>query len=327
MNIKKNIKKVVAPVRLIWGYFSDFKRFEKYSFEFNSKSPSKENLRSEITFECHAIEKGLSHDNLRLGFGEAHRKKLLGLLHIWINKKLPTDDKRFLMGIAVLNRFVAVHEQNNYDVTVLKENLAYYQKYLADTKLKAGSIVCNKEKLMSNNKQQFDIFSTSRRSIRNYGRTIISKNTVLSAIELATNYPSVCNRQAVKVHLITNIKIAKECLRIQNGIQGMANNLSGVIVITCDDQYFGNLNERNQSFIDGGIFTMNILYALTFNKIASCALNADLNTRRMKQIRKLVTIPESENIIAFISYGSYPEVCRFPISNRDNAADITSIVE
>lgn len=327
MKIKKSIKKYVAPVRLFWGYVYDFRRYKKYSFDFNHRNPSKDNLRSEITFQYHAIEKGLSHNNIRFGFGKAKIDRLFQLITDWENQNFSKEDRRFLAGIAVLDKYIKVHEKANYDVSEINDKLKHFSKYIIGKDICGGAIELNKEEFIKLSSERFDSFSLSRKSIRNYGKEIISKEKIIDAVNLATHYPSVCNRQAVKVHIITNVEKAKDCLKLQNGIQGMADNLSGVIIVTSDNQYFGNLNERNQSFIDGGIFTMNLLYALTYKNIASCTLNANLNTKNMDQMRKLFNIPDSENIIDFISYGSYPDICKFPVSNRDNANDIITFID
>ncbi|WP_071131745.1 nitroreductase family protein [Enterococcus timonensis] len=326
MTIKDKAKVVLGPTRLLLSYRNDFMRFLHYSFYFQRRHMSTENLRGEITFEYHAIEKGLSHDTLRLGFGKKRTNRLMSLLNQWVAHDCDKYDKRFLTGIAVLNRYVQVHEQNNFYVSEMKNKLAPFQVYLGENQVSGGELLLSGQILSELSNSSFEDFSASRRSVRKYGTVKITKNQIEKVISLANNAPSVCNRQSVKLHVVMNDKLVQETLKLQNGIQGMAENVSGVILVTSDLSYFGHLNERNESFIDGGIYLMNLLYSLTHYQIASCALNSNLNLTKMKEVRNLLHIPENENLIAFVSFGSYPDTFKTPVSNRDVVEDMTSFL-
>lgn len=327
MEFKKRIKNFVAPYRLFWGYITDLFRFKNYSYEFNKRKMSRENIRAEITFQYHAIEKGLSHDKLRLGFGKKKIERLLNLLNMWENRGYPTTDRRYLTAVSVLKRYIQVHEESNFNISKIKNEILFLDGINTKNPFKGGEVSISKSFFEELRNENFEKFSSSRRSIRNFGEKEVSINRIKDAVRLATNYPSVCNRQSVNTYVVHNKDIMRKCLEIQNGIQGMGNNASAVLIITSDNQYFGNLNERNESFIDGGIFSMNLLYSLTYNDIASCALNANLNTKRMKKIRNLVGIPNSEDIVMFMICGSYPEKCKFPVSIRDSVEDVITILE
>lgn len=324
--MKEKIKKVAAPFRLLWGYYFDSKKFKKGSFEFNRNRLSIDNLRGKITFEYHAIEKGLIHDDLRLGFGVKRISELLRLLNIWKDRNIDTSDKRYQAGISVLERYIEVHEMNNFNVDNLKKQVISL-KGETNIKVTAGEITLKKEDILSNAKGDFYKFSYSRHSIRDFSNEKISLKKLEEAVTLAGNAPSACNRQSSKVYLIQDEDTIGETLKIQNGIQGMAKNISALLLVTADNQYFGSLNERNQSFIDGGIFTMNLLYSLTYYDIANCVLNADLNTKSETKIKKLFNVSNREDLIAFIAIGSYPDEFKVPVSTRDTTEDILKVVE
>ena len=323
-NIKQKVKKIVAPVRLLGSYLYDLKNFRDYSFEFNSNNLSKDNLRADITFQYHALEKGMCHNRIRLGYGLERRKRLLYLLRKWSDNNYQLDDKRYATGVAVLKRYIEMHEENNFDVSSLKEEVGKLP--IGIENILGGYEEKEKEYFINARNKNFEQFSKSRRSIRDYGEDDVTVNEIEEAIELSTLYPSVCNRQAVRTYVIMSKEKMMECLKLQNGIQGMAQNIRSVIVVTSDNSYFGNLNERNQNFIDGGIFSMNLLYSLTYKNIAACALNANMNTKNIKKMKDLIGINKSEDIIMFISCGSYPEKIKYPISNRDSSHDIMSII-
>lgn len=325
--IKNKVKKIAAPFRLIWGYWYDYRRFAKSTFDFNRNNLSQDNIRAEIAFEYHAIEKGLSHINLRFGFGKTRVQRLLYLLNLWIERDYSLDDSRFNTGIAVLKEYVSVHKKNNYSLGEIENQIIdIIDKASVSSNILGGAFEISSDKLLDERFSNFEKFSHARRSIRNYGEELIDEEIIIKAVDLAQNAPSVCNRQTTKVYAITSQEIIKKCLEIQNGIQGMAENISALLLITSDNQYFGNLNERNQSFVDGGIYAMNLLYALEYYGVATCSLNANINTKGMEKLRAILDIPSSQDFIMFISCGSYPEIVKFPVSNRDKSFEVLKII-
>ncbi len=49
-----------------------------------------------------------------------------------------------------------------------------------------------------------------------------------------------------------------------------------------------------QCYIDGGIFLMNLLYALHFKNIAACPLHCALNLFKERKIKKMLGMKRSE---------------------------------
>ena len=92
-------------------YNSDKKRLSKYAYRLN-QDKSVVNLRSQITFHYHAIEKGLSHKDLRLGFGIKALNNLFISLDKYIYKGYPLDDIRFQTALSVLESYIKVHNIN-----------------------------------------------------------------------------------------------------------------------------------------------------------------------------------------------------------------------
>lgn len=324
IKLKNWIKKIAAPFRLYWRYFFDGKKFRTGSFEFNKRFMSDENLRAKITFEYHAIEKGLTYRNLRYLFGRARIDELVRLLQLWKDRNNSTSDKRYQAGISVLERYITVHEDNNINVDYLKLKISGLDVVKA---VQGGEKTLNKKEVLDDKQADFYKFSHSRHSVRDFGDLKISIQDIKKAVDLAMTAPSACNRQSAKVYITDNENLIGQVLESQGGITGMANNISALILITADNQYFGYFDERNQTFIDGGIFTMNLLYSLTYYGIATCTLNADLSIENEILIKQLMKVGSaSEDLIAFIAVGDYPEEFKIPISTRDTAEDILKVV-
>src|SRR5699024_9003022 len=116
---------------------------------------------------------------------------------------------------------------------------------------------------------------------------------------------------------IKNPLLVKKVLQIQGGLRGKRENLNKILVVTADKQYMAHAHERNQTYIDGGLFAMSLIYSLTSKNIATCALNASFSYKQDKDMREFLSIHESEDLILFIAIGSYPENFRIPKSFRD----------
>jgi hypothetical protein len=94
------------------------------------------------------------------------------------------------------------------------------------------------------------------------------------------------------------------------------------LIITSDISYLTGSRERNQGFVDGGMFSLSILYALQYNNVSACALNASFNSKDDKKIKNLIGIPDNENLIMFISTGSFLDVSKVPNSARHKVEDL-----
>lgn len=114
--------------------------------------------------------------------------------------------------------------------------------------------------------------------------------------------PSVCNRQSSRVHLITNHDMIQKVLSVQAGMTGYKTP-PALIITTSDLNCFISPTERNQPFIDGGIFSMSLLLALEYEGFASCPLNAMFDKKRELKIKDIANINDNENIIMIISLG------------------------
>ena len=96
-----------------------------------------------------------------------------------------------------------------------------------------------------------------------------------------------------------------------------------LLMITTDNSSFLDIKERNQVYIDGGLFAMSLLLSLEYVSLAACPLNAMLNVSRDKQMRELLNIPKNENIIMFAAVGNFKESYKEPKSFRYKGEEIT----
>ena len=136
---------------------------------------------------------------------------------------------------------------------------------------------------------------------------------ITEAVEMARKTPSVCNRQGQRVHVFED---GPGALRWQPGNKGFGHLASRALVVTADLQAFSGPGERNQPFVDGGMFAMSLLYALHAKGLGACPLAWSMRPREDRAMRRALGIPDEEAVIMFISVGHLPETLAVAQSHR-----------
>src|SRR5690606_37048856 len=96
-------------------------------------------------------------------------------------------------------------------------------------------------------------------------------------------------------------------LKHQNGNSGFGQDADKVLIITAELMDFRGPRERNQAYIDGGMFSMSLMYALHSLGVGTCALNLSLNYNDELKLKKVAKIPESEVTIMMMALGRFPD--------------------
>jgi nitroreductase len=159
----------------------------------------------------------------------------------------------------------------------------------------------------------------SRRSVRHFAPEPVDESLLHHAIDLAANAPSVCNRQATRVHHISDPELAQRVLALQNGNRGFGH-VPTVLIVTTDLRLFAGASERNQRWIDGGLFAMTLVWALHAQGLATCMLNWSMNNSSTDRLRAVAGLEPWEDVITYIAVGNYPNeyrVARSPRRSRD----------
>lgn len=115
------------------------------------------------------------------------------------------------------------------------------------------------------------------------------------------------------MHVFEN---AQEALDWQPGNKGFGHLASRGLVVTVDLQAFSGAGERNQAFIDGGMFAMSILYALHAQGLGACPLAWSMRPADDVKMRRALDIPNNEAVIMMISVGNLPDTLQVAKSHR-----------
>ncbi|MDZ7724275.1 MAG: nitroreductase family protein [candidate division KSB1 bacterium] len=328
-NFKYYLKQILSPFWIFLGaaikeYWYDLMRYYHHSATAMVNNRSK--LTGKIIARYHVIEKGLVMPEPRLGFGKEVIEVLINDSIEYI-KKYGQSDEQLQHAIAVIFEYIEFNQKNGYQLE--KTTLQRVDELKAHIKIEMNR--CAQRKITDNeffkhSESPFPVFSNSRSSVRNYAEEDIPIDLLYKAMDLVRNTPSACNRQSVRVYIYSNKKEIKKILSAQGGNRGFGELANKLIVITSELGNYSFLSERNLLFIDGGIYAMNLLYALHYYKIAACILNCSFTKNKEQLMRRLTKIKDSETFVVMISCGFAPKEFKIPISKRYTLENIVNVI-
>lgn len=266
------------------------------------KRNQNENL-AELMVANHVLEKGITMPGRRFGFGYERVRGIIARCRKYIREYTPNHIE-IQSAIDILNQYYKIHAEGMFTlpddiVTGIKE-LSKHKIY--DTN---PCFETTKSEYFAPT-DNFKDFAHSRHSVRWYSDEKIPDESLINAIHLAQTAPSACNRQGIRVYIVTSKEKKEEVLKLQNGNRGFGHLADRILLITAD-MGFWKCSQKTSAFLDAGIFTMNLLYALHYYEICACTLNAHLTIKKKSHLRKIVGYSNSELPVVFISIGNAPE--------------------
>jgi len=266
------------------------------------------NLQALIIMEAHKIEKGLALPKPRSGFGQNAISNLVTYIKKYSTRFGP--DKNTQIGLDTLLAYYHFHENhghgNDHLRTVIEGLALLHKQNICESEL-GGTISMDKAEIHSHSALNIEAFLNSRHSIRQFDPKPVELTLIKRAISLAITSPSVCNRQPWKVRVLQNSELIKKVLDLQNGNRGFHDQINLLLLVIGDLECFVSISERNQVWIDGGIFSMSLLLALHSLCLGTCCLNWSVIEETDSKLRELLRLPDSEVIIMLVAVGHIPE--------------------
>jgi len=318
--LRRNIAETISSVMC---YAYDFKRYMRGSSTYNSHS--QERMLGKLVLYYHVIEKGLSFKNRKPSFGLEVMSSLIDTVNDYVDANYDKNQLQFRTACSVIKQYFEANDHDCADVHSLRDRLRSDLSEYSQALL-GGSRVITKQAIQEATSFDFKLFFNSRHSIREFSKQEVEVEKVLYALDIARNYPSVCNRQAIRIYLITSKDSIARHLKYQNGNRGFGERINKLIVVTSDLSVFSRAEERNQPFIDGGIYLMGLLLALHGTGLGAVPLNWSTHSKSDRAYRKFSNISDNELIISFVGIGHLQDEMTTPKSERNPIDDIVTVI-
>lgn len=279
VNVVTALKAIRERVVLRNEFELDRRRYGRYSLcgEISCGLQDAANLEAQLTKDYHRIEKGLALSAPKRPFGAA----VAARLDSNISSGEATGAQKGVIEYAKSARRALVQWN---DSGIITDEIAP----VAETK--PGGLM------------NPDEFFGSRHSVRNFSNRSVDDNILRHAVSLAVNSPSVCNRQAWAIRFFSGSDVPR-ILAYQNGNKGFTHSVPVVGLITVDCRMFAAAGERNQPWIEGGIFAMSFVWALHALGVDTCMLNMSVRNRVVADLRSTFHIQDHELVIMMVAVG------------------------
>lgn len=167
-------------------------------------------------------------------------------------------------------------------------------------------------------------FLKSRTSCRMFVPNALPREQVDEVLSIAQSAPSQCNRQSVRVHFYQDRARIANLLRLQGGSAGFSENVGNLFVVTSEITAWGGPQQRNQLYVDGGLYAMMLMLACHSQGIASCPLNLAVTNAVEREIKEVGDISPNQRLIMMIAVGktSAPRI-KAARSPRCRIAEVT----
>ena len=255
--------------------------------------------RAEIVMGYHVLEKGLTMPRRRLGFGKGAVIHLVNLVASF-EDRFGTDDPQVRHAVGVLRAYRELHRESPDPMPRLDAFLAAHPDIPA-----APEPHVKREDFFAAKDAPFPQFAASRHVCRHFAGPV-PRGTIAAAVEIALTAPSACNRQPARVHVVDDPELRDRLFAAQGGTRGFGADADKVLVVTADLSTVRWGWERHDCYVNGGIFVMNLCYALHYLGVAHCILHWSVSPEVDRAAHAFLGIPANEAIVQVIACGLPP---------------------
>ena len=302
--------KAKAEARKAFSY--DRHLFSKHAGALNENDAGAS--EAEIIMAYHVLEKGLTMPNSRQGFGKERVKHLINLIESFEKRFGKSSQVEHASGVVK-----AYGQKNQADIDSFPE----LKRFLDQHKSTHAAIEphVTKQEFFANKDAPFPLFASSRHMVRHFAKPI-PPELLMKAVQIASSAPSACNRQPARVHIIADKQAKEKILALQGGSRGFGTSADKLLMITASLKSIRWGWERHDPYTNGGIFAMNLCYALHYCGIAHCILHWSVSPSVDRQARSLLGIPSHEAIVLMIACALPPDEFDIAASPRMSAQEI-----
>lgn len=300
----------------------DRERFLNYSGV--THCDNREALLARLIMTYHVVEKGLTMPRRRYDFGHSVIRDLMKYVREF-ETVYGREEQQVSHAVCLIKDYLGMHQRIDFDFSIDQEYWGEIIRFCdahPDVSVVPQPHV-TRDKFFADINAPFPVFAASRHTVRHYAGEVDVKQ-IETAVRLAMTAPSACNRQHVRVHCISDHGMRDAVFNIQHGNRGFGSDADKLLCVTFDLADLRGWEERNDGYVNAGIFIMNLCYALHSQRIGNCILNWHARRDEDLEMRKILGIPPRETIVAFIACGGVPAEFDIAASPRRDFREIFS---
>lgn len=335
--MKKALKKIVpgccvrayGMTRVMSGFLCDVwydvSRYARHS-TLLKRPLTPGQAKSWITAAGHVVEKAMTLPEPRVGFGQPHVRELLSVLRQWSCDACFVQSVEYQSAVGSIQRYLEFHKERQHPVPEIAGLFQEIQG-LATAAALGGTKSVSREDVQAAAVGDFEALAHSRSSVRAFSGEPVDVECIARAIRLAQRSPSACNRQCSRVYVVRDPVVKRKTLALQNGNRGFGESADVLLVVAAEIESFYGSPERNQAFIDGGLFSMSLLFGLHYVGLGACPLAWCVPRKNDRELRKVLPLRDSETVIMLIAVGRLRERFDVAMSTRKNTEEITHWID
>ena len=186
--VKSAIKKAISANYMRIALNLHKYRFNKYAYT-DGKCTLYPQFEASIIRLYHTIEKGLSYQNYRPGFGKANVEKLVTTLEQYAKRGFDCESFAYRTGLSCLYTYISKNKEYGLEDLALDERV----KALPGDANECGGTISVSAPI-NPNELNYEQLVTSRHSIRFFSNIPVDQERLIKAVKLAQYTPSACNR-------------------------------------------------------------------------------------------------------------------------------------
>ncbi len=320
VQVRRRIKAFYFGLRHFGYHFLKSVRFGCFDYYANQKS-----FIAMLTSNYHVVEKSLAMPNFEYGHCRDRVLNVCGDVIKYAELGFDCGNVQFQGAVQAVMEYKRVHDDAHIEL----------DDELTDALDKVSGMFAVPEhdqpystpqKFFELSDSPFPVFAESRHSVRSYSSEPVPMTLVEDSVDIARTTPTPCNRQPNKTYVVKDHALIKSIIKVQGGGRGFAEDADKLLIVTSDISVF-NFREQFEAFKSGGMYTMNLLYALHYNKIGACPLEWGECPKNDRWLRRLLSIPENESVISIISIGYPKPEFRYVTSSRSPLCDSLFVVD
>lgn len=304
-------------IKIIRDVFVFAKKTLKYNASLSTMK-DKEKAQYTLLRRTHIIEKGMSLRNPRVGFGQEKVSHLIDDLTEYLNRF--GKSSFFNYPISAISTYISYTKNTGINISHIEEKLNQLLGQLDEKNIQqesSGIKIVSKDYITKSTKDFKDLLY-NRHSIRFFSGIEIPKEIIEEALTLAQQTPSACNRQGWKTHIFMG-EDAVRLVKWQGGSRGFEEEIHCAILVTANLKAFLS-HEIHQAYIDGGLYSMNLINALTYLGLGTIPLSCGFHESQLQGLSEF-NIPKNEIPIIIIGTGIMENEFKVAISKRKNIAE------